>query len=195
MLQNITQRNKVIIACVAIISLIFVVVLSVDLPERPLGWAFAAGTAVLILIFELYIYLSYISIHYEHRFVHIYLRINGVSSHNKIFADIDGKCRYSYNGQYIGAMKIRNGTHLLTFRSDSFSVSTMVEIKEKMEIKVDIDGSSANVHIGQKEINETEEENAARMRKYRNINMFLFVITNFLMVCAVLRFLAIFDII
>jgi hypothetical protein len=95
-----------------------------------------------------------------------------------------------FTGRYDGIIKIRGGERKITFSNKEHSASTVVKAADRLEICVDVANSVVNAETKCQNMEGSED----RLKSYNGINLFLFLMTNLLMLLAVLRILAIYDI-
>jgi hypothetical protein len=124
----------------------------------------------------------------------VFLKIDGTNDES-VMMKVDGKITRKFIGRYDGVVKLRNGERRIMFFNDKFSTEVNLIVEDNVSFDLRIEGNIATLDVGHKTMNGTEEEIRLRLKRYKKVNAFLFVIVNFLMVCAVLRVLAIFDVI
>jgi len=194
MLKRLTQSRKIMIACIVVILSLFALTLFLNFSREVAVWIYIGGIISIVVVFEVYLFFSYVSNRFNTCFVHTSLQIVGAYSGDRVYVDVNGKLHYKFPGNYNGIIKLRGGRHEVTFYNKLFSVQENVEIKDNMAIYLDVKNSTVTVSKECRQ-RESAEEIEKRLKSYNRVNLYLFLAANILMVLAIFRILAIYDIV
>ena len=167
-----------------------------NIPQEATAWIYIGGIVLLVVAFEVYVFFSYISNYFNSCFTHASLKVIGISDNDQTYVDLDGKLIYRLKGKYDGIIKLRSGEHKITIYNELSSLTASLTIAYECRLIIQADMGNSTIIINTELAKEESIEDATkRLKGYNNVNLFLFFIANLLMILAVIRILAIGDII
>lgn len=137
-----THSEKKKISCAIVLLVVSFIMLSADFSAKAVAMTYAIGIVALVVIFEIYIYFTYVSGRFRN-FSHAIIYVRGTIGREKTYVDLDGKFAYRYSGELNGAtVRFPRGIHTITIRNKTASASVKTDITDSLIIRADIGDSN-----------------------------------------------------